>query len=239
MRCLRIALPAILLLASACLAGSVGGEISLFGGLTIPVQPEVFKDSWNTGSVIGGWGAVRLSERLSLVVEVAYGRYAADQKVLLAYLCPSGMVCLVEGSSAVAESRLERCAAEENNALAEQGTLATAMQLTGGTFTILTITGGVNTYILPSSHPVAPYVAFRAGYAQERIDNIIVLVPGRGKAGFHGASTNGVQMYVGPGINFNTGPYMDLFVEGRYGIGFHTGDETGHLLAIAGLKIKM
>ena len=200
-----VAVLAIVLSTAPCRAKTVGGEISLFGGLTIPMQPEAFRDYWNPGLRIGGGGGVCLFERLSLVAEATYNRCTVDKKKVLT----------------------------------DAGLLYTPVQLSGGTGNILTITGGANAYALPSSFPAAPYIAFRAGYTRQNIDDVIVSVPGQGSVTIYGGSEGGFQMYFGLGINFSTGPYMDLFVEGRYGIGFLEGDNTGYVPVTAGLKMKM
>jgi hypothetical protein len=109
--------------------------------------------------------------------------------------------------------------------------------LKGGAYSALTITGGVNTYVVPLSHVVSPYFIARFGYMRLNIDDATIIVPGYDTFYIPGNTEDAFGIQGGFGTSFNAGRYISLLVETRYSLGLAS-DETGSLGLFGGMTMR-
>jgi len=108
----------------------------------------------------------------------------------------------------------------------------------GGSSNIFTITGGANLYAIPKNKPLSPYFTGRLGFIRHHINdaNISILneskfIPSETKTGF--------LFLIGGGLNINTGQYIDIIAEIKYGIGMmNNADNRGIIPIEIGMVIK-
>ncbi len=109
--------------------------------------------------------------------------------------------------------------------------------LEGGAYSALTIAGGLNTYVIPLTCPVSPYLIARLGYMRLRIDDATVHVPGYGSLYGAGNSESAFGIQGGLGTSFNASRHLSLIFESRYSLGLAS-DETGSLGLYGGVTIR-
>lgn len=121
--------------------------------------------------------------------------------------------------------------------LREAGLDIYGVTLKGGTYSVLTIAGGANTYIVPVSYVVSPYFIARFGYMRLNIDNATIIIPGYDTFYIPGNTEDAFGLQGGLGTSFNAGRYISLLVEARYSLGLAS-DEMGSLGLFGGITMR-
>ena len=192
----------------------------LNGGLSLPQNPDVFKDAWSNGFNVGGGVGFSLSRHLTLQGLVNYDRFPLDEQ---------GVLDLISGGTVDDEETIFFF-----DPLFGSNSLSIDVQ--GAEISILSISAELKASFVGDSNKVSPYVIGGSGIARlsggrdirvffvDFTELIAETIPRESE--IKGMAT------VGGGIDIPFGG-VGVFVEGRYQFNF-TEDERIDFVSLRG-----
>lgn len=126
---------------------------------------------------------------------------------------------------------------DDDKFLRDYGFSGYGISISGGEASIITFSGNLKATLQTRPSQVRPYFCGGIGLFKLSIGDVTVYGPG-GSATAEGDSETAFSVLFGAGIDFAIGERMDLFIEGRYVIGF-TEDESTQMFPIKlGIKFR-
>ena len=211
----------IIIISSFTLAQTVNKyDIYLSGGAGIPLSPKNFSDNWNLGYNIGGGWGMNLTPDLSVILSVDYNSFAANMSKLFPTDSVNKYALLITKSNSNASSL--------------------HYDLTGYSINIFSVS--LNAKYQLMTGPVIPYLVIGGGISNMSYSNIQInayyfgeeqsVTTSSGKPVQNSAFISG-----GAGIEFQLSETVNLFLEGKYCMGFTSGGSTSYVPVKGGFSI--
>jgi opacity protein-like surface antigen len=112
------------------------------------------------------------------------------------------------------------------------------LSITGGSASIFTVNGNIKILLNTTPNTTSPYIIGGLGFFSLSTSDVTVSGSG-GSVNVAGDSESAFNVQFGLGIDIPTSSTMNVFIEGRYGIGFTKEENTSFLPIRIGLRIKI
>lgn len=126
---------------------------------------------------------------------------------------------------------------DDDKYLRDYGFAGYGISISGGEASIITLSGNLKATLHTTTSSVHPYLWGGIGFFKLSIGDITIYGPG-GAVSVEGDSESAFSVLVGGGIDFVIGERMDLFIEGKYVIGFTEGESTQMFPVKFGIKFR-
>lgn len=126
---------------------------------------------------------------------------------------------------------------DDESFLRNYGLSGYGISVSGGEASIITISGNLKIILQTNLSSVYPYFCGGIGFFKLSINDAIVYGPG-GSSIVKGNSESTFSFLFGAGIDFVIGKRTDLFIEGKYVIGFTKGESTQMFPIKLGIKCR-
>ena len=126
---------------------------------------------------------------------------------------------------------------DDDKFLRDYGFSGYGISISGGEASIITLSGNLKATLQTSPSSLHPYFCGGIGFFKFSIGDVTVYEPG-GSATAEGDSESAFSVLFGAGIDFVIGKRMDLFIEGKYAIGFTEDGSTQMFPIKLGIKFR-
>jgi len=127
---------------------------------------------------------------------------------------------------------------DESGFLKALGYSNSGINVSGGSASIFTIDGNIKILLNTIPKSTTPYIVCGVGFFS--LSTADVTVSGGGSSvRVSGDSESAFSIQFGAGIDIPAGEAMNIYIEGKYGIGFTKGENTAYLPLRAGIRMKI
>ena len=126
----------------------------------------------------------------------------------------------------------------ESGFLNDYGVSVSGISITGGSAHIFTAQGGIKVMLVNTPNVIAPYLIGTIGFFNLSSSDIEISYQGS-SIKFSSESESAFSFNTGIGVKIPASENMDVFVEGRYAIGFTSNESTSYIPIRLGLSFKI
>ncbi|MEG8948171.1 hypothetical protein [Rosettibacter firmus] len=127
---------------------------------------------------------------------------------------------------------------DEEGFLKDNNFAGYGVSISGGSASIVTITGNLKANLISTPNSVSPYFVGGIGYFKMTIDEFTISALGESEK-VEGDTESAFSVLFGVGVDIPAGETMSIYFEGKYGIGFTEDESKKYFPLNAGIKIKL